>query len=294
MSKENIAPLAIPLNMPIDLVALAVKKTAIRCKLLQTEEFVTLRTSLVGEEVEGEILTVMPTKSWTFKGIHYVSGKIESSKIDVVALQLIPLALKDEYPWSPEEEYWGEPGEEIDTCFLPMIKFGPRKSYEMEQVIPFQDPEEMTDPILEASEDYGCGASEEAYKIMEKLLVADLRCLDAHAHLGNWLFDCSGDFAHFNISKAKRHYQIGVQIGELSLSPDFNGLLPWGRIDNRPFLRCLHGYGLCLWRLGQIAEAREVFGRMLWLNPCDNQGIRFILAAMNENISWEAFASNEV
>jgi hypothetical protein len=51
------------------------------------------------------------------------------------------------------------------------------------------------------------------------------------------------------------HFEVGVQIAELSLSPGFVGLLPWGCIYNRPYLRCLHGYGLCLWRLGRFPEA---------------------------------------
>ena len=49
-------------------------------------------------------------------------------------------------------------------------------------------------------------------------------------------------------------------------------------LDNRPFLRCLHGYGLCLWRLGLVDEALDVFDWMLWLNPTDNQGARFLRA----------------
>jgi hypothetical protein len=35
--------------------------------------------------------------------------------------------------------------------------------------------------------------------------------------------------------------------------------MPWGLIDNRPYLRCLHGKGLCLWRLGRVQEAAAVF-----------------------------------
>jgi len=38
----------------------------------------------------------------------------------------------------------------------------------------------------------------------------------------------------------------------------------------------MHGYGLCLWRLGRFDEAERVFNRMLWLNPTDNQGVRFL------------------
>lgn len=82
-----------------------------------------------------------------------------------------------------------------------------------------------------------------------------------------------------------------MHIGELSLKDNFNGVLKWGLIDNRPFLRCLHGYGLCQWHLGDIASARRTFERMLWLNPTDNQGIRFNLAAIDHGKSWEDLES---
>ncbi len=107
------------------------------------------------------------------------------------------------------------------------------------------------------------------------LLAADLRCLDAHAHLGNFAFDHSPE-------EAIRHYEVGVRIGDLSLGEGFNGVLHWGHIHNRPFLRCMHGYGLCLSRLGRIKEAKEIFTRMLWLNPGDNQGIRSLLGKVRE------------
>jgi hypothetical protein len=32
-----------------------------------------------------------------------------------------------------------------------------------------------------------------------------------------------------------------VRTGELSLGQNFEGLLPWGDVDNRPFLRCMPG-----------------------------------------------------
>jgi tetratricopeptide (TPR) repeat protein len=94
------------------------------------------------------------------------------------------------------------------------------------------------------------------------------------------------------IDKAKRHYEVGVKIGELSFDIGINGVLPWGHINNRPFLRCLHGYGLSLWRLGKSDEAREVFNRMLWLNPPDNQGIRFLLADIDAGKMWYELYKN--
>ena len=44
----------------------------------------------------------------------------------------------------------------------------------------------------------------------------------------------------------------------------------------------VHGYGLCLWRLGKTTEAAAIFERMLWLNPSDNQGERFNLHWVRE------------
>jgi hypothetical protein len=63
-------------------------------------------------------------------------------------------------------------------------------------------------------------------------------------------------------------------------------VLDWGLIDNRPFLRCLQGYGLCLWRLERWEEAERVFERMIWMNPSDNQGIRFLLPDVRARETW--------
>jgi hypothetical protein len=124
--------------------------------------------------------------------------------------------------------------------------------FEMEQVLPGSDPEDFdTDPIVEANELKEMGDTEGAQEILSKMLEADLRCLDAHAHLGNMLFRTS---PHWALS----HFEVGVGIGELSLGADFDGVLAWGLIDNRPFLRCMQGYGLCLWRLERWEQAARV------------------------------------
>ncbi len=64
-------------------------------------------------------------------------------------------------------------------------------------------------------------------------------------------------------------------------------MLPSSFIDNRPFLRCLHGYGLCLWRLGRVEEAAKVFERLLWLNAADEQGVRFLIGPARAGEEWE-------
>jgi tetratricopeptide (TPR) repeat protein len=125
--------------------------------------------------------------------------------------------------------------------------------------------ERLVSLITESNDLEDAGERAEAHEILMDLCQADLRCLDAHAHLGNFVFDRRPQ-------EAIRHYEVGVRIGELSLGDGFEGVLPWGHIDNRPFLRCLRGHGLCLWRLNRFDEAARVFERMLWLKPVRQPG----------------------
>ena len=289
---ELVKDLKIPMDKPLDLVVLAVKKSAMRCKVVVSGEPITFRKVIYGDEVEGEIITVKPSKLWRYKKTHYMTGEIESRRIDIEALELKPLALKNMGSWNPKDEHWGEKEEQKGPSNLylylkPIIDYGVRPSYEMEQIIPSLEPENVdTDPIFEAFKYHEIGDDQEALKIIKKILTTDLRCLDAHAHLGNWEFTRTDEPYGDIIDRAKRHYEVGVKIGELCFDIGFNGVLPYGHINNRPFLRCLHGYGLSLWRLGKSEEAREVFNRMLWLNPTDNQWVRFLLAEIDTGKTW--------
>ncbi|MCD4775870.1 MAG: tetratricopeptide repeat protein [Candidatus Aegiribacteria sp.] len=283
MTESNQTP-GISIGKPVEAVAIAVKKAAIRCRIVSTGQPVTFR--IVRREVEGEILTIIPSKVWRYQNTYYMTGKVVSERIDVPALNLQPLGLNEMGEWYPEKEY-SELDPSLYGYFESIIDFGIRKSFEMDQIIPFQDPEDFSnDPIVEASYFNECGEYAEALKIMEKILTTDLRCLDAHAHLGNWEFNLTDEHFEMFIDKAKRHYEVGTRIGELSLGKDFRGVLPWRYINNRPFFRCMHGYGLSLWRLGHTHNARKVFERMLWLNPADNQGIRFLLADIDDGRTW--------
>ena len=267
------------LTHDLELIALAVKGNAISCRIPGKGQ-VTLRSTRSWDVVPGELITVTPRKKWRYAGHPYLSGEIKGWRFDVAALNLTPLTLEDEGMWLPNEEYWGEPDKPLEGWEKQIITRGPRPAYEMEQVIPGEDPDDPdTDPILESVELKEAGDYGEARRTLMNLLVADLRCLDAHAHLGNLAFD-------HQVEKAIRHYEVGVHIGELSLGENFDGLLPWGHINNRPFLRCLNGYGLCLWRLGRFKEAGDVFTRMLWLNPTDNQGVRFLINDVRNGKAW--------
>lgn len=273
-------------SRPLDLIVLALKSNALRCRAPGTAREITLRTA-VSWEVPGEIITVLPTKQWTHAGHPYLSGKVKGSRLDVRSLGLVPLKLKPEGDWDPAEEYWGEEGEPLDDWAKPIVARGKRPAFEMEQVLPGADPDDPEiDPIIEASELRAAGERGAAEKLLMRVLAEDLRCLDAHAHLGNFEFEHSP-------KQALRHYMVGAGIGALTLGTDFDGVLPWGLIDNRPFLRCLHGIGLCFWRLGEMKEAAKTFTRMLWLNPADNQGERFNLAGVTAGRTWDECEGRE-
>jgi tetratricopeptide (TPR) repeat protein len=194
--------------------------------------------------------------------------------------ELPPLKLEPYGLWNPAEEYWADEGEPIGAWAKPIIARGPRPMYEMEQVLPGSDVQDAdSDPILTATDLRDAGRLAEARQLLMRLIQDDPRCLDAYAHLGIFDFDKSP-------KRALLHYERGVEIGRHALGPGFHGVLAWGLIDNRPFLRCLHGLGLCLWRLQRFEEAEALFQEMLWLNPNDNQGVRFLLPHVRRRECW--------
>ena len=214
----------------VELVALSIKENAVRSRLLKSDRIVTLRANRLWDLAPGEIVVVKPRKQWRYAGHPYLSGEIESTRIDVAALGLVPLKLEDQGTWIPGEHYWGEEEEPIEEWAKPIIARGPRQMFEMEQVVPGRDPDDPeSDPICESNDFKDNGDYGEARKILMELCQADLRCM--------------------------------------------------------------HGLGLCLWRAGRFDEAERIFERMLWLNPSDNQGARFLLNEVRSKTTWEKSAT---
>ncbi len=92
---------------------------------------------------------------------------------------------------------------------------------------------------------------------------------------------------------AVQSYLAAVAIGDRTVPPGFDGLLPWGWIDNRPFHRVLHGLGLCQWRLGDTAGARAMFLRLTSLDPRDPLDARHLLQRMESGIPYLQFYQKE-
>jgi len=239
--------------------------------------------------VPGHIVTIGVDKRWTWRGDTYASGKVESARIDIPRLGLAPLPLEGGELEDIREHAEPYRGRDAYSKLWRKLTAKPRPSYEFDGLawgaFPGDDPEE--NPTCDAAELREVGRVAEARALLMDTLGRDLRVLDAHAGLGNIEFDRSPGHALL-------HYEVGVRIGELSLPPDFDGLLVWGRLYNRAFLRCLHGQGLSLWRLGDFAGAERTFERILSFNPDDNQGVRFCWADVRARRSWdEANAAEE-
>jgi len=96
------------LSKPVELVALTVKKRAARCRLLGGDRVITLRTSRLWDVAPGAIVTVTPRKQWRYAGHPYLSGEIQSIRIDVNALNLRPLRIEDMGMWDPPKRSIGE------------------------------------------------------------------------------------------------------------------------------------------------------------------------------------------
>ena len=269
------------LSRPLDLVVLALKSNALRCRVLGTEREITLRTA-VRTRCRARSSRSSPTGSGPTPGTRTCRARCRAAGSTCAALGLAPLGLEPEGDWDPEEEYWGEEGEPLDEWAKPIVARGKRPAFEMEQVLPGADPDDWdTDPIIEASELNAAGDR-----------AAAPRAPHEGARRGPALPRRPRPPRQLRLrpqTPSRRCATTGSAsgIGALTLGTDFDGVLPWGLIDNRPFLRCLHGLGLCFWRLGDLEEAAKTFTRMLWLNPSDNQGARFNLANVQAGRTWE-------
>lgn len=82
--------------------------------------------------------------------------------------------------------------------------------------------------------------------------------------------------------ESREFYAKGVEAGELALGKqafvDDVGHF-WGILETRPYMRARAGLGQALRVLGKKDQSIAHYREMLRLNPNDNQGIRYLLAA---------------
>src|SRR4051812_41692178 len=137
-----------------------------------------------------------------------------------------------------------------------------------------------------------------AQMLMYEAFEADDR--DEHVALARRALEISPDCADAYVvlaenagsrKEALELYRKGVEAGRRAIGPDLfreGAGHFWGIVETRPFMRASLGLAEILWTLGKRAEAVGHLEEILRLNPNDNQGVRYTLAAWLLNLDRDA------
>lgn len=132
---------------------------------------------------------------------------------------------------------------------------------------------DLMDEFNAGCELYEQGNLDEAERVFRQILARMPDHLDAIHHLAIVLSKRN------LLDQAHNLWDQAVRIGEKAFPQDFKlgrDRLEWGWLENRPFLRCLHGQALARREEGEVEEALRLFQDLLLLNPNDNQGVRVL------------------
>jgi tetratricopeptide (TPR) repeat protein len=146
----------------------------------------------------------------------------------------------------------------------------------MRQLVPgFTDDESDVDAAQQIMyEAFDATSPQRQMTLARKALEVSPDCADAYVLLAEYASTPAEEL---------ELYEQGVAAGERALGPEgfqeFEGHF-WGYLPTRPYMRAREGLANCLWEAGRREEAADHCREMLRLNPNDNQGIRYRLAAM--------------
>ena len=114
------------------------------------------------------------------------------------------------------------------------------------------------------------GERPKACRYFRQALKVDPSHADAHNHLG------IVELERGRLGAAEKHFEAAVDGGAQRITGEL-GQVPWGILENRPYLRGLANLALACGRRGRWADVVEIYERLLRLNPNDNQGIRWMI-----------------
>lgn len=134
-----------------------------------------------------------------------------------------------------------------------------------------------------------------ALRYFRRALKLDPRHADAHNHLGIASLEAR------KLKDAEQHFRAAADGGGKRIERD-GSRVPWGIIENRPYLRALGNLALTLAEQRKWAEALAIHQRILTLNPDDNQGVRYLIGVEHLRVgdnrgaieAFEKCASEEV
>ena len=150
--------------------------------------------------------------------------------------------------------------------------------------VPFK-PLKMTkeDYYYDGLEYFGEEDTMNALICFKKALDLDDKYVDAYNGFGE-LYMFLKDY-----NKSKEYYRKAYLLTKEHFNELWPSELSWGILENRQYLRAICGFALCFWKDNNMQEAENLFTLLLKMNPNDNQGSRFVMAAMKEGITFEEF-----
>lgn len=80
-----------------------------------------------------------------------------------------------------------------------------------------------------------------------------------------------------NFEEAKSTLKKGINIWESRIPEDFKGEIPWGILENRPYLTLLYKLSDLADIIGNTDESIQIAEKLLKYNPNDNQGVRWFV-----------------
>ena len=219
----------------LDAAVLKVNQQSARVRVLREVGQITFRSDM-GEIVPGHLVTLAIERRWAFKGDDYASGRIENPRIAVEKLALEPLPLRDggvsDLRTGHEPFRKGDPY----APFWRKLTAQPRPGLVMDPIAWGQFPGAGEEnPTRDAADLAQAGRAAEAYELLMEVWGTTFV-----ASMPTRTWATSNSITRHNGRSSTT--RSGCESGSLGLPPGFDGVLLWGHIYNRPFLRCLHGY----------------------------------------------------
>jgi len=260
-----------------ELLVIKILNTGFRTKDIETGELLSLKTGIYLKVAEFDTITFEIEKEWTFKKQKYATGKILGNKLILSNIKTTKIEYMSAGIWDPHETF----GDEADEYYSDYIKEGYREEFIFKDYSGFGFYEEESDLVFESAELKNIGEWGKAYDLLTDLWGNYPECIDALVHIGNMYFD-----NECYLNRLYNCYKVAVDIVERNLPKDFDGMFLWGHLENRPYLRALHGLCLVLWRQKKFEEAFNIAKKLLRICPTDNLGIRFIIDNTKNHEEW--------